>query len=250
MILRINAEHEEAFRRLCENSALGTRIFGTYLAYGNDTPGVGFWSAPGLAFGLTDDAMTICGIPDDEQVDEVRLFLETLGLQAVVCAPAAAEKLGLRILSRGPALVRAGEGAGSPCGGFARAERLQLRRLCDFFAACETETFRAPAPEGFYMDFSHRVRHLAADGELVLRHEKIAACALAGAVTETDALISAVAVLPEFRRQGLGREAVLSLCASLGNRRCHVLRAQNENEAFYQALGFVPQGEWAECALR
>ena len=250
MILRVNAEHTEAFRCLCENSALGTRIFATYLAYGNDTPGVGFWLAPGMAFGLTDGAVTVCGVPADEQLEETRLFLETLGPQAVVCSPAAAEKLGLRVLFHGPALVRTGEGQATPCGGFARAEELQLRRLCAFLQACETETFRAPAPEGFYMDFSHRVRHLAADGELVLREKSISACALAGAVTETDALISAVAVLPEFRRQGLGREAVLSLCARMGNRRCHVLRAEKENEVFYSALGFAPHGEWAQCALR
>lgn len=249
MIRQIGPENEEEFRARCENNALGTRIFGTYTAYGNETPGVGFWLAPGLCLGQTDDAVTLCGIPGDGQAEELREFLQMLGARVLVCAPAAAEQLHLRALSRGEAMVRPGEGAVLPVGGFLRAEELQLRRLGSFLKKCETDTFRAPAEEGFYLDFSHRLRHGAADGAMVLQKGEIAACALAGAVTEADALISAVAVLPQVRRQGLGREAVLSLCARLGNRRCHVLRAENENEAFYRALRFVPHGAWAECVL-
>ena len=250
MILRVGPQNEETFRSLCENNALGTRMYGTYAAYGNETPGVGFWLAPGLCLGQTDETLTICGLPGEEQAEELTGFLQMLGVRTVVCAPAAANMLQLHVYARGETMVRPGEGPVQPCGGYARAEALQLRRLCGFLQRCETETFRAPEADGFYLDFSHRVRHLAADGELVLRSGEMAACALAGAVTETDALISAVAVLPEFRRQGLGREAVLALCARLGGRRCHVLRAENENEAFYRALGFVPHGEWVEGAVR
>jgi ribosomal protein S18 acetylase RimI-like enzyme len=250
VILQVGPQNEEEFRSLCENSALGTRMYATYLAYGNETPGVGFWLAPGLCLGQTDDTLTVCGVPGEEQAEELNGFLQMLGVRTVVCAPAAAEKLHLHTLARGEAMVRPGEGEVLPCGGYARAEALQLRRLCGFLQRCETETFRAPEPDGFYLDFSHRVRHLAADGELLLRNGEMAACALAGAVTETDALISAVAVLPEYRRQGLGREAVLALAARLGGRRCHVLRAENENEAFYRALGFVPHGEWVEGTVR
>lgn len=250
MILQVGPQNEEEFRALCENDALGTRMYATYLAYGNETPGVGFWLAPGLCLGQTDDALTVCGVPGEEQAEELNGFLQMLGVRTVVCAPAAAEKLHLHTLARGEAMVRPGVGETLPCGGYARAEALQLRRLCGFLQRCETETFRAPESDGFYLDFSHRVRHLAADGELFLRNGEMAACALAGAITETDALISAVAVLPEYRRQGLGREAVLALAARLGGRRCHVLRAENENEAFYRALGFVPHGEWVEGTVR
>ena len=77
----------------------------------------------------------------------------------------------------------------------------------------------------------------------------VLACALAGAVTETDALISAVAVLPQVRRRGLGRLAVDELCERLCGRRCHALRAEEENAEFYAALGFEENGRWAECTL-
>ena len=250
MIQRVDSPAGEALAPLCGHTALGTRILGTLAAYGTHTSGVEFWAAPGLAFGLTDDVLTLAGVPGAEETEEIRLFVQSLAPRAVVCGAAAAEALGLTAEACGPVLVRPGQGECRPCGGFARAEALQLRRLCGFLQTCETRSFRAPEPEGFYMDFSHRVRHGAAEGELLLQDGQPAACALAVAVTGTDALLSAVAVRPDLRRRGLGRAAVEGLCARLGGRRCHLLRAEDENEAFYRALGFKENGRWAQCSGR
>lgn len=249
MILRAYPENRDEIRRLCGNDALGTRIYGTFLAYGDETPGVAFWISPDAIFGLTDGALTIAGRPDETHRDEIRFFVESIGPQAIVCAPETAELLGLKIVRQGPALVRENPGETVPCGGVERAEALGLRKLCGFLCDCETETFQVPEAGMFYIDVSHRVRHGAADGVLFEHEGTVLACALAGAVTETDALISAVAVLPQVRRRGLGRLAVDELCERLRGRCCHALRAEDENAEFYAALGFEENGRWAECTL-
>ena len=75
-------------------------------------------------------------------------------------------------------------------------------------------------------------------------------CAVAAAVLgESASLISAVAVLPEFHRRGLGTAVVRKMERMLPSGTVYILREESKNEAFYDALGYKPCGAWAQGKL-
>jgi predicted N-acetyltransferase YhbS len=95
------------------------------------------------------------------------------------------------------------------------------------------------------MDMSYRTRHGAAVSVGIRSGGELAACALCSSLTEHAAVVSAVAVLPQHRRKGLGRSVVAALTSLLNRERVYLFRADGENEEFYRTLGFVPDGGWA-----
>ena len=80
----------------------------------------------------------------------------------------------------------------------------------------------------------------------IRRESRATACAMTVAETDAMAILGGVAVAPDTRWQGLGRLAVELLLAQLPQLHVAVFRAEQENQAFYQSLGFMPAGEWAE----
>ncbi len=97
-----------------------------------------------------------------------------------------------------------------------------------------------PDFEAFYLDLNHRPRHGAADA--VLWGEK--ACAILGALTREEAVLTAVAVVPGARREGLGSRCVTELLARHPGVSFWALRGSGENRAFYRQLGFIEVGRW------
>ena len=75
----------------------------------------------------------------------------------------------------------------------------------------------------------------------------LAACAMTVAQSPFSAVLGAVAVHPDFRRQGWGTRVVRGILSSLPEALpCFVLRDARENRDFYASLGFSPCGEWEE----
>ena len=59
---------------------------------------------------------------------------------------------------------------------------------------------------------SHRIRHKGATAVGYKTEDKLIACAMTVAETEYAAIIGAVAVLPEYQRQGIGTSVVKVYC--------------------------------------
>ena len=81
------------------------------------------------------------------------------------------------------------------------------------------------------------------------KEEKIIACAMTVAETEHAAIIGAVAVLPEYQRQGIGTSVVQSLlyhCMAKYQKHIYVYCNSKENALFYRTMGFTDSGVWAE----
>ena len=81
------------------------------------------------------------------------------------------------------------------------------------------------------------------------KEEKIIACAMTVAETERAAIIGAVAVLPEYQRQGIGTSVVQSLlyrCMVKYQKHIYVYCNSKENALFYRTIGFTDSGVWAE----
>ena len=76
------------------------------------------------------------------------------------------------------------------------------------------------------------------------------AISIIGFETAKSAIISAVAVSPDMRRQGLGSDA-LSAAAMLENeqKQVYLYREIGKNEEFYLKNGFYEIGSFANCKI-
>lgn len=220
------------------------RIVSTAQAYGLYTVFLDVWQGNGCLFSRMDGVLTIAGKPDPHDMEETALFAASCGAGQIFCAPDTAQALGLSLKEMGPVLYRDQPDGEVPLW----EEPPSPRVLYEVLAACEGEGFPVPEFEPFYLDTSHRLRHGTAKAVVLHKNGQPAACALALAVTQNAALLTAVAVLPDFRRKGLGKQAVEALCRKLPGRRVFLFRSETENKEFYEPLGFSLWGEWGSSS--
>ena len=118
-----------------------------------------------------------------------------------------------------------------------------LRAVHTLLCACAGPSFCPPAWEPFYLDVSHRMRHgLCRPLRGMGRGHAGRLCHDSGAVP-FSAVLGAVAVHPDFRRQGWGTRVVRGILSSLPEALpCFVLRDARETRDFYASLGFSPCG--------
>lgn len=226
-----------------EDNPFGCKIRSVAEAYGTGKTFAQFWAQDGgSSLAKLDDAAVL----EDREADweELAGFLRMLDVKTVSCSEKAAGCLRLPVSSRGEIMLLRGAGE---TGRFAEAERNPgLREIYALLCAARSDTFLPPEFEPFYMDMSYRTRHGAAMSVGIRAGETLAACALCSSMTEHAAVVSAVAVLPQYRRRGYGRSAVAALAGQLNRERIYLLRADGENEEFYRSMGFVSDGRWAE----
>lgn len=220
------------------------RIVSAAESYGLSTAFLDVWQGNGCLFSRMDGVLTIAGKPDSNEIEETALFAASCGAGQIFCAPDTARALGFSVTETGPVLYRDQPKGEAP----SWEEMPSPRVLYEILSACEGEGFPVPEFEPFYLDTSHRLRHGTAQAVVLRRNDQPAACVLALAVTQNAALLTAVAVLPAFRRKGLGRQAVESLCRKLPGRRVFLFRSKTENKEFYESLGFSLWGEWGSVS--
>lgn len=225
-----------------EENPFGCRIRSMAEAYGIEEPFAQFWTQEGgtTLARMDDTAVLEAGAADWEELAE---FLRMLDVKALSCSHDAAEKLGLPIDASGAIMLL--KGAAEAPRPINAEQNPGLREVYALLCEAQSDTCTPPEFEPFYMDMSYRTRHGTAMSAGIRVNEKLAACALCSAMTEQAAVISAVAVLPEYRRKGLGRAAVAALTSQLNRERIYIMRADGENEEFYRSMGFVPDGRWA-----
>lgn len=125
-------------------------------------------------------------------------------------------------------------------------------RLQDIYALlhqCEGEGFILPAFEGFYLELSHRIRHESALCVGIMRNGRLCACALAVFYCPHGAVIGCVATHPQYRGNGLGKQAVAALTRQLQKaqvERIFLHAAHRNTVAFYEKTGFAVCGSALE----
>ena len=175
------------------------RIAAAAKAYGLEAPFLDVWQGNGCWFSRMDGVLTLAGVPEPEGREETRLFLAACGGETVLCSRETAACFPeFSIQTEGPVLVRQQPGETAPLPG----EFPSPRMLYQVLSACQSPSFPVPEFEPFYLDTSHRLRHGTAAAVVLEEAGKPAACALALAVTDTAALLTAVAVVPAFRKIG------------------------------------------------
>lgn len=250
MIRLVTEEEIPSLERFCEGSPFGCKIAGLQRAYGLSLPFARFWVQTHEQGEITAavsslDGAAVLHLKSTADRDELKEFLSAAGCRTLLCEESAAHALY-------GASNRAGEMfVCSPAieqsmteNGVKLLDEVPVREL--FSLLCECGEQKAGQFEPFYLDVSHRVRHGACLTQGVIFSDRLAACAMAGSITKTDAVLSAVAAHPDFRRRGLGGAVVRALLLRLLPRAVYVLCENEQAGLFYRSLAFSSAGRWAE----
>lgn len=229
-----------------ETDFFGCRVIALKNAYGLEQPFAEFWIQHPDTFVARLDQSVVLRSGSKADWDELSVFLPAIGAYSVL-GDISASALGFPLLAEGVIMARKTETYSSR---MKYEVNSSPRELYGLLRMCRTDTFQVPDFEGFYLDLSHRTRHGVAVSVAIRDQEgKLAACAFSTVQSSALAVISGVAVRPDCRRRGFGAEAVRILQGHLQAPEVCVYRAQGENEAFYQALGFQNKTSFFEWKI-
>lgn len=238
------------FLAFCEGSPYGVRIASFLKAYGAGYPFALFWMQTDGFGGMTaavsriDGNATVCAA-EKANLEELWAFLAAIGFESVLCPEwtALKEKLppGCRLQRCLPMRLH------QPCvqGGDPLISISREPTLQQVYGLLRAVGEPLPGLEAWLPDVSHRVRHGAACVWAARHGTALAACAMAVALTQREALLGGVAVLPEQRGNGIGSSLASSLCKALYDegRIVFLFREEGRHEAFYRRIGFLPHRE-------
>ncbi len=243
MIALVDREEDrQRVLRLCEKTAFGCKIASVISSYGFDKGFACFWLDTGsdVVFCHADDLMVISGTVLN--VDEAREFLRAVGPRTVMCAVRNAEALSLGAAESGDVLKKQlNKGEGKTPDPYSVNIREVYGLLKDNDMVDEFEPF--------YLDFSHKLRHNAALAFTEYRGEELAGCAVISSMSKSAALLSAVVVRPEFRRQGIGSELIRRAEEAFPGKTMYVFREKEKHREFYKKLGYSKADTWVYSQL-
>lgn len=243
MILLADQEKDrQRLLRLCEKTAFGCKIASIISVYGFDKGFACFWldQQSDVAFCQADDLMVISGTVLN--VEETREFLRATGPRAVMCAVRNAEALSLGVSDSGDVLKKRLEpGERKPLDPYG----VNIREIYGLLE----ETGMVDEFEPFYLDFSHKLRHNAAYAVTEYRGGELAGCAVVSSISRTSAILSALAVRPQYRRQGIGSALVRGTEGCFPGKTVYVFREKGKNQEFYKELGYAKTDTWVYSRL-
>lgn len=243
MIVLVEQENDrKQLLQLCEKTAFGCKIAGVIGAYGFDKGFACFWmdTRSKVIFCYADDLMIISGTVLEPE--ETREFLRVIGPKSVMCAVKNAEILGLTVTDSGDVLKKSlEEGTGKGADPYAANIR-------EIYGLLE-EVGMVEEFEPFYLDISHKLRHGAAMAFTEHRGGELAGCAVVSAISQSAAILSALAVLPKYRKQGIGSALVGRTEAAFPGKTLYVFRDKEENREFYKRLGYGKTDTWVYSRL-
>lgn len=226
---------QREFFALCRGSAFGCKLGAVAMAYGFGRDFSRLWTDGAAAYCLLDGELSIAGRP--EEPEEAREFLRMLGPGSVFCERGLAGELGLRVSIEGAVMAKA-----LPRGAPVSFPAPGLREVWELL----TESGMPLDFEPFYLDMSHRLRHGAALALGEYREGRLAGCAVVSAVTEGEALLSALAVRKDLRGRGIGSGLMGMVREALPGHTLYLLRQSGRNREFYERFGFVNVGRWGQ----
>lgn len=250
MIRLVKAEEVPRLQSFCETTPFGCKIEGLRRAYGLALPFARFWMQKTEQGEITAAVSSLDGImvldwrnqADGEELTE---FLSAAGCRTLLCEEAAAKALYGQADRQGRILAFDKGGQEEPCPYSGQlCSEVPARNL--FSLLCECGELKQEQFEAFYLDVSHRVRHGAALTQGLEKEDRLIACAMASSITDHAAVLSAVAVHPQFRREGAGSAVVIQLLKRLASRKAFVFCGTEEAERFYASLSFASSGTWSE----
>lgn len=236
MISLVESQRDrDCFFSICQGTAFGCKLGAIARAYGFSRDFLRLWSDGTAAYGLLDGEMTIAGYPGEP--GEAREFIQMIGPGSVLCDGSIAGGLGLTASAEGAVMAK-DLADGEPVSVQAPGLREIYALLIDAGMAIDFEPF--------YLDMSHRLRHGAALALGRYASGELTGCGVVSAVTEKEAVLSAIAVREDCRRLGIGTELMKEVEQALPGRRLYLFRESSKNREFYRKLGFTEAGRWSQ----
>lgn len=236
-------EQKQRLRELCGRSAFGCRIASVVRAYGFDKGFACFWleEESGVVFCQADDVMILAGTVIDP--GRTRSFLQSVGPVRLLCAVRNAEVLDLQADRTGDVLKKQLAPSTSP------PVELPVPDIRGLFHILEETGLAEEDFETFYLDLSHRLRHAASLALTEERAGESVGCAVISSLAENAAILSAVAVLPNYQRQGIGAALVRRAENCLSGKTLYIFREKNAQQEFVQSLEYQKCDTWVLAHL-
>ena len=242
MILLAEKEKEkQKLLQICEKTAFGCKIAGVAASYGFEKSFACFWldTESDVVFCTVDGLMLISGTV--LRGKETAEFLRAVGPQAVMCAVRNAEELGLHASSSGDVLKKQLErGEEKPLA----QSNVSIRELYGLLE----ENSMVEEFEPFYLDLSHKLRHGTAVVFTEYNGSELRGCAVVSSISSRGAVLSALAVREDCRRQGIGSALVHRVEAQFPGKTLYIFRDKEKNKEFYRELGYSKADTWIYSA--
>lgn len=225
MIRLLTEDRLLEFTAFCDKKLAGAVIFTRLKTYGLFSNDAFFWYSENsigkinAVCSITDGIFLVCtdGTADKE---EIRLFAQTVGASELTYGKA---KYTLKFISSQKKFT---------------AEDISGENIKDVFdVVFEDDNNRKSYFASWYTDASHKIRHTLIHGKCIYADGKCVSVALTSGETDSIAVISSVATLKNYRRQGFGERVVLSLAQSL-DKEIYLMTDNVITKNWYEKIGF------------
>lgn len=225
MIRLLTEDKISEFSAFCDKRLTGAVIFTRLKTYGLSGNDALFWyseNADGCinaVCSMTDGIFLVCtdGTADEE---EIRLFSQTVGASEITYGKA---EYTLKFVSAEKKFT---------------AEDIVGENIKDVFdVVFEDDDNRKSYFARWYTDASHKIRHSLIHGKCIYADGKCVSVALTSGETDSIAVISSVATLKAYRKQGFGERVVLALAQSL-NKDIYLMTDNEKTKNWYEKIGF------------
>lgn len=233
------------------NNPFACRIISLYNTYSFELPFVDYWLVidnnnnitGAIARSGTD--FILC-LTKESNVDEVSSFMRVAGAESVLCdgnfnVELYGYKQSVGVILERKSLYKV---FSSDLADFNISEK----EAYELISSCADENFIPPNFDDFYVDVNHKLRHNAMRICGLRLKGELASIAMTVAESNNAAVLGAVSCKEKFRKSGFGSAVVKTITNELikENKTVYLHRAENENIAFYDSLGFTECGLWKE----
>ena len=238
---------------LCNNNPFGCRIYSLIKTYSPQLSFVDYWvqivDEKAVSVIARLETVFILRLTKDSNIEEISSFLRVSGATSIICdgkyypdLPLLSRKEGLILQRISPFVFDCDYDVDIPT----------VKEVYDIISSCASKEFNVPPYESFMLDVSHKlnnksIRIIGTKDNCVFK-----ACIMTLAESTDSAVLGALATIPTARNKGYGSYLIKYLCNQLiaENKTVYLHRAMNENIEFYNKLGFVNYGMWAEYTIK
>lgn len=225
MIRLLTEDKIPEFTAFCDKKLTGAVISTRLKTYGLCSNDALFWYSENTdgyinaVCSMTDGIFLVCtdGSADEE---EIRLFSQTVGATRITYGEA---EYTLKFKSSQKKFT---------------ATDISGENIKDVFdVVFEDDDNRNSYFARWYTDASHKIRHSLIHGKCIYADGKCVSVALTSGETDSIAVISSVATLKDYRKQGFGERVVLSLAQSL-KKEIYLMTDNEKTKNWYEKIGF------------
>ena len=225
MIRLLTNDRLNEFSAFCEKRLTGAVIYTRLLTYGLGSSDALFWFSENTdgninaVCSMTDGIFLVCTDSTADE-EEIKLFSQTVGATHVTYGKA---EYTLKFISSRKNFT---------------AEDVSGENIKDVFDVIfEDDNNRNSYFARWYTDASHKIRHSLIHGKCIYSDGKCVSVALTSGETDLIAVISSVATLKNYRKQGFGEKVVLALAQSL-DKEVYLMTDKEKVKNWYEKIGF------------